>query len=211
MKLNWNNILFTALCGSLVFLYGFANHRNETRKLKSVQIEFAEVAEFFIEENDVYKLLIQSNEAFENLTKESVDLKVLEANLENNEMIKDAQVFLSIDGVLGAEIEQRKPILRFLDGGFQYLDEDGLIMPLSNHYSARVPVAFGFNSQEALGLFPLARAIHKDVFLKQQITALHQTEIGEVYMEVRDANFKVDFGDLNNIDLNLANFKAFFA
>ena len=211
MKKNWNNILFIVLVASLLFLYGFANQRNQLKKVKYVDIQFAEVAEFYIQENDVYKLLIQSDETFQNLTKENVDLKVLENNLETNDMIKNAQVYLTVDGILGAEIEQRKPILRFLDGGFQYIDEDGLIMPTSSHYSARVPIAFGFDSKEAMQLFKLANAIHQDSFLQQQITSIHKNALGELYVEIRDADFKIDFGDLNNIELKLANFKAFFA
>jgi cell division protein FtsQ len=191
-------------------LYGFANQRNQKKIIQSVGIEFAEISEFYIQDEDVYKLLIQSKDSVNSLTKESLDLKVLENYLEANEMIKNAQVYLTIDGLLSAQIEQRKPILRFLDGGFQYLDDQGYIMPLSNHHSARVPVAFGFTAEEAIQLFPLAEAIDKDTFLKQQITAIHQNKEGKLYFELRDTDFKVDFGSLKEIDLKLANFKVFF-
>lgn len=211
MKWNWNNIAFICLVASLIFLYGFANQRNLKKEIKSVGIEFYEVSEFYIQDEDVYKLLIQSKDSVNNLTKESLDLKVLENYLEANEMIKNAQVYLTVDGILGAEIEQRKPILRFLDGGFHYVDDEGLVMPMSNHYSARVPIAFGFTSEEAIQLFPLAEAIYTDAFLQQQITSIHKNSNGEIYFELRDTDFKVDFGDLQHIDLKLANFKAFFA
>ncbi|GGE39737.1 cell division protein FtsQ/DivIB [Psychroflexus planctonicus] len=211
MKWNWNNIAFVGIVASLIFLYGFANQRNQKKEIKSVDIEFAEVSEFYIQDEDVYKLLIQSKDSINNLTKESLDLKVLESYLEANEMIKNAQVYLTVDGLLGAEIEQRKPILRFLDGSFHYLDDEGLIMPMSTNYSARVPIAFGFTSEDAMELFQLANAIYNDAFLQQQITSIHKNSNGEIYFELRDTDFKVDFGDLQDIDLKLANFKAFFA
>jgi cell division protein FtsQ len=134
----------------------------------------------------------------------------MENYLESNEMIKTAEVYLTIDGLLSAEIEQRKPILRFFDGGFHYLDDEGLIMPLSAHHSARVPVAFGFSSDEALELFPLAEAIYEDSFLQQQIIEIHKNSKGKLYFELRDTDFKVNFGNLQEIDLKLANFKVFY-
>ena len=49
-------------------------------------------------------------------------------------------------------IQQRKPIARFIDNK-SYLDEDGLVMPKSKYYSARVPVIKGYaNTQDQLDL-----------------------------------------------------------
>lgn len=211
MKKHLKNIALIAMVASLLFLYGFANLRNQYQPIKDVQVDFKEVTDYYIHENDVYKLLIQSKDSVNILAKENVNLKVLETNLELNDMIRNAQVYMTVDGLLTAEIQQRKPILRFFDKQFQYLDEAGEIMPLSPHYSARVPVAFGFTTSDAPELFPLAQAIEKDAFLKQQIISLTKSKQGELELVLRDTDFSVIFGDLKDVERKLSNLKVFFA
>lgn len=208
--MKWNNIAFISLLVTLVVVYGFANWKNQYKKVHLATIEFEEVTDFFIQDEDVYKLLIQSKDSINFMTKENVNLKVMESNLIANEMIKSAEVYLDVNGSLGAEIAQRKPILRFYDDGFQYLDDEGKIMPLSSYFSARVPIAFGLSATQAPRLFPLADAFQKDEFYKTQITSIQHNKNGTVYLTLRDADFIVDFGVVQHIDLKLANFKAFY-
>jgi hypothetical protein len=48
---------------------------------------------------------------------------------------------VSIDGVLKAVVKQKTPIARvFTDEGSFYIDYQGSTMPLSDEYTARVPI-----------------------------------------------------------------------
>ncbi|MGM0634487.1 MAG: cell division protein FtsQ/DivIB [Bacteroidota bacterium] len=211
MKFNWIYIKMLALVAVLAFLYGFANKRNQSKPVTQLAVQFDTTSELYVTENAVNNLLIQNSDSQVDLKKDSLDLDVMERQLKNHEMIKTAEVFLTLDGTLGAKITQRKPILRFYDGGFHYLDEEGKIMPLSPNYSARVPVAFGFSSEEIIEKYPLIAQLTEDDFYRQQFVEITKNKSEQIEIKLRDADFIVNFGNLNNTELKLANLKAFFA
>ncbi len=67
----------------------------------------------------------------------------LESALKSNPMIKQAEVFMSVNGELSAEIEQKRPIARVNTNASYYIDDEGGFMPLSTNYTARVPLVTG--------------------------------------------------------------------
>ena len=59
-------------------------------------------------------------------------------------MIEKSDVFVSIDGVLKAVVKQKTPIARVFEGDESfYIDYEGGKMPLSNNFTARVPLVSG--------------------------------------------------------------------
>ena len=143
MKRSLKVIKYLLIVGLVVFLYSFSAERNMKRKLVKVDIQFVDENRPFITLNTVNKLLIQSEDNVTSINKETLDLKEMENRLLKNPMIRDAQVYLSVDGVLGAKIEQRTPIARVASSPDYYLDIDGMKMPLSEIYTARVPLVKG--------------------------------------------------------------------
>lgn len=74
----------------------------------------------------------------------NVDLRQLENQFDNMPSVKKSEVYYTLNGKLCVEIEQRIPIARvFTPTGGYYIDEEGYIMPLSDKYTARVPVVNG--------------------------------------------------------------------
>ncbi len=88
-------------------------------------------------------MLIQNYGGLENVPKEKIALNTVEKAIEANEMVKSAQVYLTIDGELTSKIVQRKPIGRIEGNSKFYLDDEGKRMPFSNNHSARVPIITG--------------------------------------------------------------------
>lgn len=74
-----------------------------------------------------------------------VDVPSLEERLRNLPSVAKAEVYHTMDGVLHVNVEQRVPIVRVFnhDGSSFYIDREGFTMPLSNNYTARVPVVSG--------------------------------------------------------------------
>ncbi|MDB4180485.1 hypothetical protein N9754_04670, partial [Flavobacteriaceae bacterium] len=108
-------------------------------------------------------------------------------------------------------IKQRKPIARFLDNK-SYLGEDGILMPKSKYYSARVPVIKGFtNAQDQLDLiYKLSNYIKNDKFLSQSTAEILIDSNSIFSIKLRNYRFKILIGKLNNLDLKIKNFKAFY-
>jgi len=191
-------------------LYGFSSQRNEDRKLTGVQVEFTDENSPFITVSTVNKLLIQNSETLTSITKETLVLKEMETRLLQNPMVRDAQVFVTVDGTLGAKIKQRNPIARVAGSPNYYLDEDGKTMPLSSVYSARVPLITGSSKNNFIELTMLLLKLREDEFMNQSVVGLHKYGDGTIELRMRKQDFMVFFGKVKDIDKKIQNYKAFY-
>ena len=210
MKNNWNYIKTFLLIGAAFFLFAFAKQRNNARVLSEVNLHFTNSENLYLTEEAVNKLLIQNEVRAKSVGKEALDLSKVESILEAHDMIENAEVFVSVDGKMGAEITQRKPLARVLGNRDFYLDRKGSKMPLSNYYSARVPLVTGVSEVQLQEVYPLMEFISKDSFLTKHVTGLHRQANGRYEIYLRQHDFIVFLGAVKDIELKFKNFKAFY-
>ncbi len=210
MKINWGLVKILIVLCLVFFLYSFSNKRNEGRNLAHLNIEFEDETALFITENSVNKLLIVNNDTLTSISKETLVLNKMEDTLLKNPMIKNAEVYLTIDGLLGVKIEQRKPIARIIGSPDFYLDEEGIKMPLSSVHSARVPIITGNLNDDYKDITDLILKINEDDFMRESVVGLHQRENGTIELRIRKNNFKVLFGEVELIEKKFQKFKAFY-
>ena len=203
-------IKFLFLLGLLAFLFSFSKKRNDAREVHKVDVRFVDENNPFITYNTVNKLLIQNHDKVTGIGKEALVLKKMEQRLLENPMVRDAEVFVSVDGRLGAKIEQRKPVGRVSASPDYYLDADGKKMPLSSVYSARVPLITGVSENDFTELLPILRKIEEDEFMKKSIVGLIRKANGDIELELRKMDLRVLFGPPENIAKKFQNFKAFY-
>ncbi|MEZ4858608.1 MAG: cell division protein FtsQ/DivIB [Flavobacteriaceae bacterium] len=210
MKAKWGIIKVLLLLILTGVLFSFTKQRNNRRNLLKMDVRFTDENNPFITLTTVNKLLIQNNDSVTSIPKETLVLKEMESRLLKNPMVRNAQVFVTIDGVLGAKIEQRNPIARVVGSSHFYIDEDGKKMPLSTVYTARVPLLTGTSKTDFTELTPLLLKLKEDSFMNQLVVGLHKKTNGEIVLILRKEEFKVLFGKLDNMEKKLQNFKAFF-
>ena len=192
-------------------LFAFSNQRNEERKVAESHINFLGDNTLFITEATVSKLLIQNQQAVTKQPKDIIDLNELEIALNSNPMIKKAEVFMSVNGELSAEIEQKRPIARVNTNASYYIDDEGSFMPLSSNYSARVPLVTGYIEKNMLEtVFQFAKAVDEDEFLKKHVVEIHQNEDKTIDFKIRKSDFIVQLGTLKMLEKKINNFKAFY-
>jgi len=168
LRVNWNYIKLVVLLLLVGFLFAFSSHRNANRKISEPRVTFMGENNLFITNQTVSKLLIQNYGGVENVPKEKLVLNELENALKSNPMIKSAEVYVTVNGTLNAEIEQKRPIARVSTNASYYIDDVGLFMPLSKNYSARVPLVTGYVEKNNLkNVFQIAQKIENDEFLKK--------------------------------------------
>lgn len=201
---------FVVLTVLVVFLFSFTQKRNASRKLSKINVEFLDENDPFITLSTVNKLLVQNTDSVTVIGKETLVLKEMESRLLANAMIRDAQVYVTVDGVLGAKIEQRNPIGRIAASPNYYLDEDGKKMPLSSVYAARVPIITGRSKTNFTEITPLLLKINDDEFMRQSVVGIQLTEGGDVTLKLRKYDLDVRFGKVENMELKFQNFKAFY-
>jgi cell division protein FtsQ len=165
----------------------------------------------FITDATVSKLLIQNLRPVTEQPKDIIDLNELEIALNSNPMIKKAEVFMSIDGELSAEIEQKRPIARVNANASYYIDDQGSYMPLSSNYSARVPLVTGnIKKNELETVFQFAKTVDEDEFLKKHVIEIRQNDDETIDFKIRKSDFIVHIGTLNKLEKKINNFKAFY-
>ncbi len=211
MRVNWNYIKMIGLLALVVFLYAFSAARNNKRPLSNPNVSFSGDDNLFITDQTVSKLLIQNQGAVKNLSKETLDLNTLETALNSNPMIKSAQVYVTVNGTLSAEIKQKRPVARVSTDVSYYIDDDGHDMPLSTSYTARVPMVTGYVEKNNLEtVFKMAQKIEMDAFLRQHVVEIHQNVDQNIALKLRQCNFSVYVGRLKALDKKINNLKAFY-
>lgn len=211
MRINWNYIKIIALLLIITGLYAFSNKRSDVKKVDEINIEFIGSQNLYITEAMVNKLLIQNYGSFKNVPKEKLVLNKIEKIIETNKMVKNAQVYLTIDGELEARIEQRKPIGRIEGNSKFYLDEDGKRMPLSMSHSARVPIITGNVTGKSLeDVYEILKYINADQFLRKNVIGIHVEAIDKYQLRFRMEQFTVHLGGIDGLEEKFNNFKAFY-
>lgn len=210
MKKYVEHIKFVLLFGGIVFLFAFGTQRNNERTITTVEVVFKDAAHYFIDLDAVNKLLIQNKDTITNVRKEALALSKLEKLLDSNPMIQKSEVYITIDGVLGATIQQRKPVARVIDSDNFYIDAFGKKMPLSTLHTARVPLVSGFEKEDYKTLVKLIDKINQDDLMRHLIVGIDKSVEKKIRLLPRKYDFYIEFGEVTNIDKKFQNFKAFF-
>lgn len=209
---SWINIRLVLMIGMVIFLYSFTSHRNEMRKIKKTVVVFEGKNTLFLKEEMVNKLLIEKNQDIKTLNKVDLDLMKLETAINAQEMVQKADVFVSVDGVLKAVVKQKTPIGRvFNQAGSFYIDREGNKMPLSDNYTARVPLISGeIGVVKKEKMAEVLNKIAEDDFLKKNIIGVQVLTNGSLVMMNRNYDFQIDFGRTVDIKKKFKKYKAFF-
>ena len=194
-----------------MFLFAFSSIRNSSRRVSALEVKFLGDENLFITHETVSKLLIQNQQSVTNKPKEIIDLNGLENALTANPLIKEAQVFIDVEGKITAEIKQRKPIARVSTNASYYIDDTGSYMPLSTNYTARVPLITGTVFKNDLAnVYTIASKIQQDDFLKKHVVEIHQNDNKTIDLKFRLNSFTIQLGSLKALDKKINNLKAFY-
>ncbi len=212
MRFNFDYLKLALLLVTVMALYAFSNERGKTRKINGLHIEFIGDQTLYLTEDTVNKLLIQNYGTLTNVAKENLVLNTIEKVIEANKMVKNAEVYLTVNGKLSTKIEQRKPIGRIEGVSTSYLDDEGKIMPLSNSHSARVPIITGNITGKSLeDVYEILKYINEDEFLLKNVIGIHVEAENKYQLKFRLEQFVVILGGVDNLEAKFNNFKAFYA
>ncbi len=210
MKRSYYTIRMILLLGLIAFLMGFSIQRNDQRFVQDLSVTFIKNDQPFMALEAVNKLLIQNKDSLLTTPKETLVLKEMEARLVLHPMVRKAQVYVTIDGVLGAKIEQRKPIARVSGAESFYIDEDGIPMPLSPLYAARVPLVNGDALLYVGQVHELILTLNQDAFMGPRLVSITVGQDGQMVLGLRDTDFAIVLGPVVRVQEKLKNFKAFY-
>jgi len=208
----WKLFQYIVLLVGVVGSYAFSNHRNAQKLPETLQIAFSSKENVYIDEVTVNKLLIQKFEGSLNQAKERLVLSRLETILSEIPLVESAQVYLTIDGELRANIAQRQPIARVINGSdVFYLDRRSQRMPLSKLHSARVPLITGNITENDLNnCYKLLNFINGEPFLKDDLVGIQIEDENAYSLRLRAEDFELYVGTITDLPKKIAKLKAFY-
>jgi cell division protein FtsQ len=209
----------TAMC--IVIVSIAAMQKNNTAFCKKIEVTILSNKEqLFLNEKDILNL-INANSIIESKTKKEVDVKILEAKLRENIWIENVELFFDKKNVLHIEVEERIPTLRIFrqNGNSFYMDKNKVLLPLSNTFSAEVPIFTGFGNDDRISktdstilpsIFKMANYIAKDSFWMAQIQQVNIVNANTFEIIPTIGNHKIIFGDTSNMHTKFSKLLLFY-
>lgn len=228
-KLNIKKVMLTVLWVTIaaagIVLLQAAVHSQNVKKCKDVQIDISGVNNnFFIDKSDVLGIIknfVGGNPVGRSLS--TFNLRDIENNLEKDVWIKNAELFFDNNDVLQVSVDEREPAARLFsaDGNTFYIDSSLKILPLSDKFSARLPVFTGFphSSNSAMkaadssllrSVLVISEQLQADTFLMAMVDQVDITPQGSFEMIPKIGNQLIVFGDANDAAEKFSKLKLFY-
>ena len=216
--------LWIALGGATVFLLAAGIKSKEANRCKAIEINIHGVSNnFFVDKKDILNA-ISAMEKTDPVGKTigSFNLKKMELELEKDVWIKSAELFFDNNETLQVTVQEREPIARvFTTSGITfYIDDELAILPLSEKFSARLPVFTNFPSDKKVltkadsillrDVKTISLAIQKDSFSMAMIDQVDITTQRLFEMIPKIGNQLIVFGDATDVDVKLGKLKIFY-
>jgi cell division protein FtsQ len=143
-----------------------------------------------------------------------INTNAIEEAILANQLIKQADVFVTNDGSIKASIEERKPVLRVINstGENYYIDDEGKKMPLSKCFAPYLPIATGTIKEDfARGdLYKFAVFLQNDKFWNAQIEQIIVLPNQDIELIPRVGNHRIVLGNLDGYKERLDKLLAFY-
>lgn len=162
---------------------------------------------YFVDEKDIRNIVKNENPSG---TVGDLNIPALEKKINLLPAVDSANVYLNLNGKLNLDIKQRVPIFRLnKDGKDFYVDEKGVEFPISRTYSHPCMLVTGnVKPDEYEKLAELVGKIDKDDFSKKFFIGISKNK-DSYNLLTSEGNYRVEIGDLDNIDFKVKGFKTF--
>ena len=209
--------------GSVVLLVA-AIRIKDSKFCRGIEINIKGVDNnFFVDETDILNS-IKSNEKTNPVGRSigSFNLKKLETEIEKDTWIKSAELFFDNNEILQVNVKEREPVARIFTatGSTFYIDHELAMLPLSDKFSARLPVFTNFPSDtkvlskadsSLLGeIRDISLAIQKDSFRMALIEQVDITNQRIFEMIPKIGNQLIVFGNAEDAEEKFNKLQLFY-
>jgi len=221
--------LWLAVSAGTAVLLVAGVRKNDLKKCRDIKIKISGIEntlfndEKFVDENDILntiKNICNTNPIGK--TTGSFDLQKIEAELEKSKWVKNAELFFDNNDILKVNLQEREPVARvFTTGGTSfYIDTALAMLPLSDKFSARLPVFTGFPSDNIIlsladsnlldDIRNISTAIQKDSFTMAMIDQVDITAERNFEMIPKIGSQVIVFGNAADAEEKLKKLQLFY-
>ncbi|QQS31255.1 MAG: hypothetical protein IPM47_10190 [Sphingobacteriales bacterium] len=178
----------------------------------------------FVDDAGVRKLIISKMpNSNSNALINQINLQVIEDYLQMNPHIENAELYFDYNGKMWAEIKQRTPLLRVVNSNniSYYISTDGLKMPVSEDFTARVTMATGnirdnnktegeIDAPIVKQLFSLCIFLKQNEFLNSLAEQIFVNSNGDMVIIPKIGKHKVVIGNAENLEDKFNKLQIFY-
>lgn len=196
-----------------------------------VSIDLMDSSDYhFITKRHLLNLVYGSTGKILGKTVNEVSVSDIEGKIKELRELKDAEVYVAIDGTVHIYADQRNPVMRVVpDGGGDYfIDEDGVVVRKRNLYNPRLHVVGGnititramldgvsvldtsIKNSILKDIYYLVEYIDDDDFWSAQIDQIFVDNNDEIDLIPRVGNQLIHLGTTENFEGKLRNLAAFY-
>lgn len=235
-------ILRTTLWGvifsGIIFLFVFAQKKENDLLCNRLNISIAQNSlkeNFLVEDQQIRELIARRFGQVENTPLKGIDVNRIERIIYTNPWVASANAYLTINGILNIEIEQRTPIIRIINeaGESYFIDSTGRTMPWSSNYTPRTLIASGhinerFEQSKKLkmdevinndtlkthtrldDLYTMAKLILADEFWSAYVEQIYVNRNNEIELVPKVGKHKIIFGNSDDMIERFWKLKLFY-
>lgn len=201
-------IVVTVIILGLLLSFSLKRFSNEQITDNKISVKMSErTPVYFVDEKDIREIVRRENPSGK---VGELNIPALEKKINSLPAVDSANVYLNLNGKLNLDIKQRVPVFRLnKDGKDFYVDERGIEFPISRTYSHPCMLVTGnVQPEEYEKLAELVEKIDKDDFSKKYFIGISKSK-DSYSLLTSEGNYRVEIGDLENIDFKVKGFKTF--
>jgi cell division protein FtsQ len=159
-----------------------------------------------------------------------VSVASIESRINVLRELKEAEVYMTVDGLVHIHVEQRNPVMRVMpdNGGDYFIDDEGVVVKRRNLYNPRLHIVEGnVNISQAMlngvsvldtsiknsilkDIFHLVNYINDDKFWSAQIDQIYVDGNDQINLIPRVGSHLIHLGTADNYEGKLRNLEAFY-
>lgn len=238
MKRIVNIIIITLLAGGVIFLFVFANQKQNKIICREfiINIDYDNAPQL-VTKSTVRQQVTEAGIRIKDQPVENIPVKKLQQILANNPYIKKVTISVNVNGVVKANILQRNPLIRVIDQEFNQciIDREGHRMPVNPFFPVRIKVANGnikslkkskidtvmnksgrgYTLVKALPpdlekIHKIALKLEEDTLTSALIEQIYFNDTKEIELVPKMGDQSIILGDTTSLNDKLKNLKIFY-
>jgi cell division protein FtsQ len=210
-----------------VFLVSSAN----SGRCRSISIDIKDSSDYhFVTKRQLLNLVYGSTGKIIGRPVKDVSVSEIESKINGLRELKEAEVYITIDGTVHVYANQRDPVMRVIPdgGGDFFIDDDGVVVRKRNLYTPRLHVVGGnVNISSAMlngvsvldtsiknsilkDIYYLVEYINDDSFWSAQIDQIYVDNNDHIDLIPRVGNQVIHLGTTENLKGKFRNLAAFY-
>jgi len=211
-------VVFLAVLAGVTLTAARFQDRNLVKEVKA-EVVLLDKGNNLIQPEEFERLVAKKFGPMKGIPIDMIDMRAVEDFLELNPYLRQADVYLGASGRLVLNLHQRVPLMRVVDnsGRHWYVDTDTVRMPVSTHFTARVPLVNGnfpvtadVKQWPMDDLFRITEMLQDDDFMGSLIDQIYVESPQKIWLVPRLGPSRILLGTTEDLESKVERITKFY-